>query len=98
MTDIMNKQVEIALQNRTALVPSQTEHYPANTSAIERSKVRKPQDSLQAECKKRTHQILDDRKRKFNSLDADAKEVTGWCFIAQIHETVSKKYHKDINA
>jgi hypothetical protein len=27
----------------------------------------------------------DDRKRKFNSLDGDAKEVTGDCSTANLH-------------
>jgi hypothetical protein len=78
MTEIMKTQVELALQNRQMLAPSQPEQPPATASGAERSKAEKLQEAMEAESKRRAERVHDDRKRKFNSLDSDAKEVTGW--------------------
>ena len=78
MTEIMKTQVELALQNRQMVAPSQPEQPAATASAAERSKAEKLQEAMEAEGKRRAERIHDDRKRKFNSVDADAKEVTGW--------------------
>ena len=77
MTEIMKTQVELALQNRHVPPSSQAEPAAATGMAPERSKAEKLQDAMEAEAKQRTRHIHDDRKRKFNSLDAGAKEVTG---------------------
>ena len=77
MTEIMKTQVELALQNRHVPPSSQAEPAAATGIAPERSKAEKLQDAMEAEAKQRTRHIHDDRKRKFNSLDAGAKEVTG---------------------
>ena len=79
MNEIMKTQVELALQNRQMSAPSQPEPAVTTTvAAAERSKAEKLQDAMEAEARRRSQQqIHDDRKRKFNSLDGDAKEVTG---------------------
>ena len=76
MTEIMKTQVELALQNRHVPALSQPQ-VPVAAVVLERSKAEKLQDAMEIESRRRAQQILDDRKRKFNSLDADAKEVTG---------------------
>ena len=77
MTEIMKTQVELALQNRHATVLAQPEAPVAPAVVVERSKAEKLQEAMEMEGRRRAQQIHDDRKRKFNSLDADAKEVTG---------------------
>ena len=79
MTEIMKAQVELALKNRHVTAPSQPEAVAATTGEAERSKADKLQEAMEAEAKRRTQQINDDRKRKFNSLEGSAKEVTGDC-------------------
>ena len=79
MAEIMKSQVELALQNRNAPVSSQAEPAAASAAVSLRSKAEKLQDAMEAEALRRAQQMHDDRKRKFNSLDADAKEVTGGC-------------------
>lgn len=76
MTQIMKTQVELALQNRNVPLQSQPQT-PVPAVVVERSKAEKLQDAMEIESRRRTQQFHDDRKRKFNSLDADAKEVTG---------------------
>lgn len=87
MNEIMKTQVQLALQNRNMPAPSQPEPTTATTVATaERSKAEKLQDAMDAEAMRRSQQqIHDDRKRKFNSLDGDAKEVTGDCSTAKLH-------------
>ena len=77
MTEIMKAQVELALKNRHVTAPSQPEPVVAAAGEVERSKADKLQEAMEAEAKRRTQQINDDRKRKFNSLEGSAKEVTG---------------------
>jgi hypothetical protein len=79
MTEIMKAQVELALKNRHVTAPSQPEPLVAVSAAgeAERSKADKLQEAMEAEAKRRTQQISDDRKRKFNSLEGSTKEVTG---------------------
>jgi hypothetical protein len=78
MNEIMKTQVQLALQNRNMSAPSQPEPTTATVATAERSKAEKLQDAMDAEVMRRSQQhIHDDRKRKFNSLDGDAKEVTG---------------------
>ena len=77
MTEIMKTQVELALQNRHVTVLAQPEAPVTPAVVSERSKAEKLQDAMEMEGRRRAQQIHDDRKRKFNSLDADAKEVTG---------------------
>ena len=85
MTEIMKTQVELALQNRHVPPSSQAEPAAATGIAPERSKAEKLQDAMEAEALRRAQQMHDDRKRKFNSLDGDAKEVTGDGSTANLH-------------
>ncbi len=78
MTEIMKAQVELALKNRHVTAPSPPEQpVVAAAGDAERSKADRLQDAMEAEAKRRTQQINDDRKRKFNSVEGSAKEVTG---------------------
>ncbi len=79
MAEIMKTQVELALQNRHVPASSQAEAVAASALVPQRNKAEKLQDAMEAEALRRAQQMHDDRKRKFNSLDADAKEVTGEC-------------------
>jgi hypothetical protein len=86
MNEIMKTQVHLALQNRNMPAPSQPEPTTAIVAPAERSKAEKLQDAMDAEAMRRSQQqIHDDRKRKFNSLDGDAKEVTGDGSTANLH-------------